>query len=226
MQAALERLADLFLTGGPVMWPLLALSVVSVAITIERSVFWLRTHRPGWSRRLDRLAGVLRTGDRAAAKQAATSDASLYGAVVRDLADHPQGDGVAIELVERFRPRFERSHAVLATIVTAAPLLGILGTVLGIITAFDLMSAEGGVADVASVAAGIAEALITTAFGLIVALVTLFPYMAFRAQADRAIGAIERLVASSQWTRSAEPRTPATETTTASREPSTANAAT
>lgn len=180
------------------MWPLLVLSVVSVAITLERSYFWLRLHNRGYRARVKGLAETLRTCDAAAIATAGAKERSLYGEVAAELGNRQWvADAATIEFTERFRPDFDRFTALLATIVTAAPLLGILGTVLGIIRSFELLGAGEAIGDISGVAAGIAEALITTAFGLIVALISLFPWMVFRAQADRCIGQIERLVASS-----------------------------
>lgn len=196
MPEAIEQIISIFQRGGWVMWPLLLLSVVSVAISLERAVYWLRLHRRGYRARLQSLADLLRTGDQSSANAAAARDRTLYGAVASELADRRWvADAATVEFTERFRPDFERFNAVLATIVTASPLLGILGTVLGIIRSFELLGTGEAIGDISGVAAGIAEALITTAFGLIVALISLFPWMVFRAQADRCIGQIERLVA-------------------------------
>lgn len=195
---AIQQLTGVFSRGGWVMWPLLVLSIVSVAVSLERAAFWLRLHSSGHRARMQRLSELLRGGDREALKAAAAKDRSLYGEVASDLASRRWvADAATIEFTERYRPDFDRFTAVLATIVTAAPLLGILGTVLGIIRSFELLGAGEAIGDISGVAAGIAEALITTAFGLMVALVSLFPWMVFRAQADRCIGQIERLVAAS-----------------------------
>ena len=78
---------------------------------------------------------------------------------------------------------------------TAAPMLGILGTVTGIIRSFNLLSAEQIVTDPAASAGGIAEARFTTAVGLVVALITLFPHAIFRSQADRALTRRELIAA-------------------------------
>lgn len=199
MNDLVERIVALFERGGPVMWPLLGLSVVSGAAILERCWFWLRLHRPGRGIRNDRLAELLREGDVAGVEAATRGDGSIYAAAARELARlRPRGAAsaaVGVEIVERYRPSFERFDTTLMTVVSAAPYLGILGTVLGIIRAFDLLGA-GDVADVTGVAGGIAQALITTAAGLIVALVTLFPMMVFRAQGERCLGALERLSAS------------------------------
>jgi biopolymer transport protein ExbB len=105
---------------------------------------------------------------------------------------------VAVEAVEAQRPRFDRFMVTLSTIITAAPLLGILGTVFGIIQSFNLLGEQTTLTDPRAVSVGIAEALLTTALGLIVALLTLFPYMIFRGQVDRAMGRLESVIAAAQ----------------------------
>ena len=82
----------------------------------------------------------------------------------------------------------------LSTIITAAPMLGILGTVTGLIQAFNILSDEG-VSDPRAISPAVAEALITTAAGLVIAIGVLFPYNAFRAQLDRTLSRIESLIA-------------------------------
>ena len=83
--------------------------------------------------------------------------------------------------------------ATLSTIITAAPMLGILGTVLGIIASFEILGADPSATDPSQVSLGIAEALITTATGLVIALVALFPYNAFRTQLDATLSRLELL---------------------------------
>ena len=105
-------------------------------------------------------------------------------------------EALAVDAVESQRRRLERFMPTLSTIITAAPMLGILGTVLGIISSFEVLSeqsAAAGGTDPRSVSLGIAEALITPAAGLIVSLLTLFPYNAFRAQIERTLTRLETL---------------------------------
>ncbi|MHC4220118.1 MAG: MotA/TolQ/ExbB proton channel family protein [Planctomycetota bacterium] len=193
-------LAMLIERGGWVMLPLLVLSVVSIALIVERIWFWATLHRPARIRWLQRLGSALRTGDRDAAARLIEKDRSPYSHVGRSLLEHGAGDAVAVEVVELQRPKFDRFMVSLSTIITAAPLLGILGTVIGIIRSFRLLGgpSEGGLQDPSAVSMGIAEALLTTAMGLVVALVTLFPYMIFRSQAERAIGRVESVIAAAQ----------------------------
>lgn len=178
------------------MWPLLALSLVSVALIVERAYFWLLAHRPGRDQWVHDIADRFRSGDDAAVRAIVARDRSPYARVTRTILGAPRHENLAIEITERHRREAERFSTSLSTIITAAPLLGILGTVTGIIQSFDLLGQTRHIQDIESVASGVAEALITTAFGLVIALVALFPYMIYRAQAERFIGAIDLLVAS------------------------------
>ena len=194
------ELAALIERGGMVMLPLLALSVVSLTLIVERGWFWVAVHRPGRLRRLAELNQALRAGERAAAQRLAEADRSPYGTVARWILEQGSSDAIAVEALEATRPRLDRFMVSLSTIITAAPLLGILGTVFGIIQSFELLGegAGGALSDPSAVSAGIAEALLTTALGLVVALVTLFPYMIFRAQLERALGRLESVIAAAQ----------------------------
>lgn len=184
--------------GGPIMWPILTLSVIAVAVALERAWFWGRLHRRAERRRMGRIVEALRGGHRDRVTALLGRDASPYADVIQRLLDEGATEAVAVEVVEEERPRLERFMNVLSTIVTAAPMLGILGTVLGIIRSFQLLGASQTLVDPRQVSVGIAEALITTAAGLIVALIALFPFMVFRAQTERALGRIEAIVAAAQ----------------------------
>lgn len=185
--------------GGVVMWPLLAMSLVSATLIFERCWYFLRANHPGRMARVRAMAKRLRQGDRAGAKAIADADRGIYSRVVERILAEPATEAAAVDIVESHRPGLERFMPTLSTIITVAPMLGILGTVLGIIASFQLLSdtgvpgAPGGVTDPRSVSQGIAEALITTAVGLVIAIFTLFPYNALRVQSERTLSAIESL---------------------------------
>ena len=132
------------------------------------------------------------------AEQIIRKDRSPFAEVARRLLKHGATEAVAVEVVEAQRPRLDRFMVSLSTIVTAAPLLGILGTVIGIIQSFRLLGEQTTLTDPRDVSAGIAAALLTTALGLLVALITLFPYMIFRSHVDRALGRLESVIAAAQ----------------------------
>lgn len=177
------------------MVPLLALSLVSVTLCLERAFFWLR-HSAGSTRRyLPAVIVALRDGDEPAARAALRGRSTVFADLVRTMLDLGRSEASAVEAVEEVRPRLERFMPTLSTIITAAPLLGILGTVTGIISSFELLSEDRLVSDPKEVSGGIAEALITTAAGLVVALITLFPYAIYRAAIDRAYSRIDVILA-------------------------------
>lgn len=194
MDEWIERLSELMDRGGVVMWPLLFMSILSVALTFERTVFWFTLNR-SVRRHFERFLKALRSGDRDSVKALVASDSSIYGELAARLAEGGDSDSASVEVVESRRPRIERYMLVFSTIVTSAPMLGILGTVLGIIRSFELLGAQETITDPREISAGIAEALITTAFGLVVALIALVPYMAFRGQVERALGRFEAMAA-------------------------------
>jgi len=203
VNGVLDGFLNLMTRGGPVMWPLLGLSVVSLALVLERSLFWWRANGSAGRRQVAALAAALRDGSVERVMEIARLRPSIYGAFAATVAERGATDAIAVEAVEARRPAIDRFMVTLSTVITAAPMLGILGTVLGIIHSFELLGGENVITDPKEVSAGIAEALITTAAGLVVALLALFPFMAFRAQSDRALGRLEALAAAAAQGRSA-----------------------
>ncbi len=181
--------------GGAVMWPLLVLSLVSATLIFERCWFWISTNHPGRLAKFTTISQQLRRGQIDTALQSARDDASVYGQLVTRITEGANDSDAATEAIESLRARIERFMPTLSTVITAAPMLGILGTVFGIISSFQLLSQQTAVTDPRDVSGGIAEALLTTAVGLTVAIVVLFPYNAFRAQIDRTLGRLELLAA-------------------------------
>ncbi len=201
-------LFNLIERGGVVMWPLIAMSVVGVTLIIERLWFWARTNRPGRGDNTAYLTDLLRKGNADAARKIASQDPTFYGALVIQLLDGLQDaqsdqmrEAVGVDAIETLRPSLERFMPTLSTIITAAPLLGILGTVTGIIASFGILSQGQSATDPQAVSAGIAEALLSTAAGLVIAIVVLFPYNAYRAQLDRTLGRAESIIAAATGVR-------------------------
>jgi biopolymer transport protein ExbB len=199
-----SAVAELMQRGGPVMWPLAVLSVVALTLVLERAWFFIGITRRSVLKRADAVSAALRRGAMGEAKKANAGDATVYGDLSRRLMEELPTDAAVADALEHQRQRLERFLPTLSTIITAAPMLGILGTVLGIIGSFEALSDQAVANDPRVVGAGIAEALITTAAGLTVALVTLLPYNALRAQVDRAQGRLEAIAASAQQGRTQE----------------------
>ncbi|MEM9751821.1 MAG: MotA/TolQ/ExbB proton channel family protein [Planctomycetota bacterium] len=189
--------------GGPVMWPLLGLSVLSLTVAIERLWWFASTSRTSAWQAARRAASAFRKGETGDAEREVRRAGSVFGGFLGDLLEDDQDTSGArlAEAIETHRGRVERFLPTLSTIVTAAPMLGVLGTVLGIIESFELIGGQdaalgpGGM-DPRDVGAGIAEALISTAAGLVVALITLVPYVAIRGRAEATVGKLETLAMS------------------------------
>ncbi len=154
-----------------VLWLLVALSVVSVAVMIERAVFFVvrRLRHP------DAIAARLLAGDLTGAIQAVEGKLGMEADVVRAAVQHAgKGPETVSEVVtaqlERSRLDYERRLAVLGTLGNNAPFIWLFGTVLGVIRAFADLAAHPGAAGAGTVMAGISEALVATAVGLFVAL--------------------------------------------------------
>lgn len=186
---------DLMERGGIVMWPLLVLSVIAVTLILERTWFFLSTNGPARRERIYQLGKLLRAGNLDEAKKDAKRDRSVYGNAVSQLLEEAPSESAAVDAIEAQRGRLERFLPMLSTIITAAPMLGILGTVIGIIGAFNELSGNRADLNLSDLGGDIGQALITTAAGITVALLTLLPYNLFKAQADRSLSRLESLVA-------------------------------
>lgn len=183
-----------FFRGGPVMYPLLALSLLGLAIVVER-VLVLREKNFLDPAQLSVLGELLAVGEFARAREYCTSHAGPLSVLVTTLLDNRTAPYDELkELLEdtgRHQLRFlERGLGALATVVAAAPLLGLLGTVLGMIQVFEAVSLAGTVRG-EQLSAGIAQALITTAAGLIIAIPMLFLHAYLEGKAHALVQAIE-----------------------------------
>ena len=176
---------EFFLKGGPVMWPILVSALVAVAVVGERAFWWLRESRKRDSQKMEQLLAALENSDVPAAKQiAASSDDPVIRVIRHGLnhLGHTHGSLIgALQLAAGVElKRAGRFLTVMDTLVTLAPLLGLLGTVTGLMRAFlNIGSAE---LSVTAVTGGIGEALIATACGLGIAIFALIPFNYFSAK--------------------------------------------
>lgn len=185
-------LFEIFHKGGPIMWPLLLTSVIGTSVVIERLIFMLREKKRRNPEGVEKILAAVEDGDIEAAVSAgrdsqdfvartlvyglAHSDKSLSNALLR---------AANLEL-----KRFNRGIVILDTIITLAPLLGLLGTVTGMIHAFSLLGGQELEAP-AAITGGIAEALIATAFGLMIAIISLIPFNYLNSRLEEARHEIE-----------------------------------
>jgi biopolymer transport protein ExbB len=186
-----ERLLALTLRlgAGWVMWLLVALSVLSVAVMIERALYFASRRM---SKLFPRLLELCLRGDLKAAAALATSD-SMESEVVRAAAGVAQGGNQAVEkavqsTIDRRRLEYERWLFVLGTLGNNAPFIGLFGTVLGIIRAFADLAIGSGGSTTSRVMAGISEALVATVIGLAVAIPAVLAFNIFQRLLKRVIG--------------------------------------
>lgn len=207
LAGTIEQAVEMFRATGWVAWPLSVLSVVAVGLCFERMLFFASLRRTMTPARIAAMASALRRNDeRALARRQGDGILGLFVSTLIEAGGRgqPIGESAVMLAGEAVRPRLERFLPFLSTTITAAPMLGILGTVTGIIKSFGLLGGGDQIADPASMAVGISEALYTTAFGLVVALVVLFPYNAFRRSSDRALAALETMGAAALEARSSQ----------------------
>jgi biopolymer transport protein ExbB len=189
---------DVFLKGGVVMWPILLLAVLSIIIVIERLIY-LRKINVDEDRLFQRVKGALEKGHYDEAKAICDNTESPLGALIVSGIDHRHESEYAQKEVLKDAasqevPRLEKYIGALGTISHIAPLLGLLGTVTGNIAAFGVLGTMGSVADPAVLASGIAEALITTAAGIIVAIPSVIFYNYLVGRVNRIITRMETQV--------------------------------
>ncbi|MBI4428232.1 MAG: MotA/TolQ/ExbB proton channel family protein [Ignavibacteriales bacterium] len=166
------NMLDLFLRGGVVMWPILLCSIIGLVVIIERWLV-LRKARIDVGQFMLRLRSVLQRGNlQSAIHFCAKTKAPLANIMKKGLTAAPDGHERVREAVENAGKeeafKLEQRLGMLANIAGIAPLLGFLGTVTGMIGAFRTIEVLSGSATPADLAGGIWEALLTTAFGLIV----------------------------------------------------------
>jgi len=186
MRAALVVLAK----GGLVMIPLGICSILALAVVIERAIRWLRL---GGALEADRLLATASRGDWEEAARLGETSASP---VARVLAAGLRHSGRAVALAMQAAAQDElaqlrRYLPLLDTVITLAPLLGLLGTVTGMIRAFGIM-AQAGLNQPTAITGGVGEALVATATGLAVAIGALVPYNFFQRRAEAMTETIER----------------------------------
>jgi len=182
--------------GGATIYPLMALAVVAIVVILEKGYLFATRARPP-----ARLLGLAEADDvawDAVAREVAALDGRngfvRFCRVIVDNREQPVWwvESRAAEEASRVEQSLGRWLWVLETIVTAAPLLGLLGTIVGMIRAFRLFGSEG-LVDPRGVTGGVAEALVATAAGLFIAIVALLAFNYFSQRLAAAMDAMEQL---------------------------------
>ena len=188
---------EFFVKGGPVMYPLLVCSMIALTVVIERILFWIREDMRRDQPLVDDVLDLCQRGDWDAVREKVKRSGDyvirilVNGILHREFSMTKAMETAAADEIKRMR----RFLGILDTMITVAPLLGILGTVTGIITAFNLLGTAG-IQQPQMATAGIAEALITTAAGLFIAIPSIIPFNYFNSRAEYAALNIEKYATS------------------------------
>ncbi len=180
-----NTVVELFIKGGPIMWPILIVVLVAVAVVGERIIWWVTLAKKRDAKRLEEVLTAIEVGDfNTASTRSKDSEDPVIRMVWHGLNHvHSSMQGALQVAAGVELQRAGRFLTAMDTIITLAPLLGLLGTVTGIMGSFN--SIGGSELAVEKVTGGIGEALIATGAGLGIAIFALIPYNYFSAKVAR-----------------------------------------
>ena len=186
---------DLCLEGGFIMIPLRALSLVCIYILVERSLV-LKAALKEDRTFMKRIKDYITEGEFESAMKLCKNTNTPYARLIQkgvSRIGRPMNDVlVAIENVGNLEvARLEKGFSWLATTAAGAPMIGFLGTVIGMVEAFFALASAGGSANVSILANGIYEALVTTVAGLIVGIIAMFAYNYLVSRVNRVMNQLE-----------------------------------
>lgn len=179
------------------MWPLLACSIAVMTVIVERILFWVSIEKNRNRQLMDEILTLAESSDwERIHRKTEDSRDHVIQLLITGIVHRKYDMGRAMEAeADHTVQRMNRYMPVLDTMITVTPLLGIFGTVLGIIGSFKILGASG-IADPKLVTSGIAQALITTATGLGIAIIAVIPYNYFNTRINRAIHVMEKYATS------------------------------
>ena len=182
--------------GGVIVYPLLLLAIIAIVIAIDKSYVYLRFTRipPRLVQLIETYGFAWEDFDRELAALPETNYLGRFFRVIRENRDHPAWwiESRAADEAQLIEKSLNRALWALETIVTAAPLLGLLGTITGMMHSFQLIGGEG-LVDPTGITGGVAQALIATALGLLIAIVALFAFNWFSRVQSETLDEMERL---------------------------------
>jgi len=176
---------ELFHQGGPIMWPILITSIIALSVIAERFIFIMREK---WSRQpvvVEQMLTAVERGEMEKAMKLGQGSRDFIARTLSYALSHDDKLNAVARAAGRELQRYNRGLALLDTAITIAPLLGLLGTVTGMIRSFSLLGGSE-LGAPSAITGGIAEALIATAFGLGVAILALLPFNYLNAKLEEA----------------------------------------
>lgn len=183
---------ELFKHGGPIMWPIALVSFIGLTVAIERIIFVIREERRRDPALVERMVARVEAGEIDAAIALGKDSNDFVARVLTGALKERETSftDAYIRGAHQELNRFSQGIPILDTVITAAPLLGLLGTVTGMMKTFGNMSGDLSTA-AGAITGGVAEALIATACGLAIAIMGLLPYNYMNTKLEHARLAIE-----------------------------------
>ncbi|MBI5382019.1 MAG: MotA/TolQ/ExbB proton channel family protein [Opitutae bacterium] len=180
---------ELFIKGGPIMWPILLISFIGLTVIVERVLFIVRENGNRDAETVEKMLQKVEANDLQGAVELGKKSKDfiarilVYSLTNRDFSLH----NAFVRASNQELTRFNQGMAILDTVITSAPLLGLLGTVTGMMETFGALGAGGDIASAAGkITGGVAEALIATACGLAIAISGLLPFNYMNARIEEA----------------------------------------
>jgi biopolymer transport protein ExbB len=179
---------DLFIKGKEIMWPILLLSFVAITVVIERIIFIIKENSSREQEVVEKMLEAVERGDIDAALSMGKKSKDFIAKILSYSLSNRQYSlsNAFIRASGQELARFQQGMATLDTCITAAPLLGLLGTVTGMMRTFGALGSGDIGAAAGQITGGVAEALIATACGLAIAIMGLLPYNYLNARSEQA----------------------------------------
>lgn len=186
---------ELFKHGGYVMWPILLVSFMMVTVAIERMIFTLRENSRRQPDVVNKMLEKVEANDIEGALELGNKSQDYVARILVYAISHKEHSlgNAFTRAANQEMQRFSQGLPTLDTIITAAPLLGLLGTVTGMMGTFAALNSGGGdiSASTGAITGGVAEALIATMCGITIAVVGLLPFNIMNARVEEARHEIE-----------------------------------
>jgi biopolymer transport protein ExbB len=184
-----QSFMELFIHGGPIMWPILLISFIGLTVIVERILFIVRENSNRDPEVVEKMLEKVEARDLEGAMEVGKQSKDFIARILVYSLNNKEYSlhNAFLRASNQELTRFQQGMSILDTVITAAPLLGLLGTVTGMMNTFGALGAGGDIAANASkITGGVAEALIATACGLLIAISGLFPFNYVNARIEEA----------------------------------------
>lgn len=184
---------ELFKHGGPIMWPILLVSFLLITVAVERVIFIFRENGRRQPDLVEKMLERVEANDVSGAVEMGKKSQDFVARILVYALTHKEHSlgNAFTRAANQEMQRFSQGLPTLDTCITAAPLLGLLGTVTGMMNTFGALSGGDIAAAAGQITGGVAEALIATACGLAIAITGLLPYNYLNARLDEARHEVE-----------------------------------